>query len=129
MRNWIIFSFFAFISISVIFTPIAKALPQNDLYGSQFRIVSSTATIDCQDHTIIGNALGGAFTINLPLASDCPGKLIAIKRTSSGVNNITIDANGIELIDSAQILILTLQSQSRILQSNGDRWIVIAGLL
>lgn len=114
--------------------------------GSQWWVMSATndlATNKAADITIsgtsilpnIGNGfvgvnLGGAdTTLTLPTAVNHKGEIVVIKRDADGPastgSNLTIDANGSELIDNSLTYIMDLDFESVTLRSNGTKWHII----
>lgn len=72
--------------------------------GSTRSTSSSPDTIATTDanNTILVDASGGAFTVNLPAAATVgAGFTVTIKKVDSSANVVTIDANGSETIDGA----------------------------
>lgn len=114
-----------------------------DIYGNVLRaaggvrssgcsyggIVAKTSTVAVDDsmETILCDATGGSFPVNLPAASTCAGKELDVKKTTSP-NTVTITGNGAELIDGANTLALTTQYSSRRIKSDGTKWHVIASV-
>lgn len=95
-------------------------------FGASIVSKTSTYTATISDYTILGNAVGGAFTINLPAASSCTRRLYNIKKTDASVNAVTIDGNASELIDGALTQSLSLQYSSFTIQSDGTGWWIIS---
>ena len=92
-------------------------------------IVAKTAnyTATVSDYTILCDTTGGGFTITLPAANTCTGRIYVIKKVigNSGANNVTIDGNGAETIDGAATI--TLQCKSSIMiQSDGASWYILS---
>jgi hypothetical protein len=79
------------------------------------------------DHTILCNTTGGGFTITLPAASGCSGRIYVIKKTisNSGANNVTIDGNASETIDNSATISLQCRSSVTI-QSDGSNWWILS---
>ena len=79
------------------------------------------------DYTILCNTTGGGFTITLPAASGCSGRIYVIKKTigNSGVNNVTIDGNASETIDGSATIALQCRS-SVMIQSDGSNWWILS---
>lgn len=70
----------------------------------------------------------GAVVVDLPLCSDMIGRIIYIKDTgfACSANNITITANGIELIDLLNTFILNADGICVQLYSNGVKWHILS---
>lgn len=90
--------------------------------------VTAAYTATALDHTILANAAGGAFTVTLPKAADNKGKILCVKRTNSGANAVTIARQGSDTIDGAATVTLSAQYASRLLQSDGSNWIILASI-
>lgn len=73
---------------------------------------------------IDADSSGGAFTITLPTAASISGKRIAIRKTDSGNNGITIDGNGSETIDGSTTIIIYGQYHAVYLVSDGTNWMI-----
>lgn len=88
-------------------------------------------TIITTDHTIFADATGGAFTITLPTAAssydavNSCGDFYIIKRINTGANVVTVQANGVELIDGANTAPIISQYASITVQSNGTQWFIL----
>lgn len=84
-------------------------------------------TMTESDYTVLCDTSAGGFTISLPAASGCSGRIYVVKKITgnSGTNNITIDPNGSETIDGSTTY--TLQCRSSVMiQSNGANWWILA---
>ena len=69
------------------------------------------------------DATTAAFTVTLPtVASAGDGFIIAIKKTDSSANAVTVDAAGAELIDGATTKVLASQFESVVLYCDGLEW-------
>ena len=84
-------------------------------------------TMTESDYTVLCDTTSGGFTISLPAASGCSGRIYVIKKITgnSGTNNITIDPNGSETIDGATTYALQCRSNV-IIQSDGSNWWILA---
>lgn len=77
---------------------------------------------------IDASASGAAFTVTLPAAATVgDGFVIAVKKTDSSTNAVTIDGNGAETIDGATTLVLDRQYDSIVLRCDGSNWHVVSG--
>jgi hypothetical protein len=82
------------------------------------------------DYTVICDATSSAFTVTLPQAIGCPGRIYIIKKIDSGANAVTVDGSGSEPIDGAATYDLTAQWKYIVLQSTGSAttgWYIIGG--
>lgn len=86
----------------------------------------SPATLITSDYTVRCNAASGAITVNLPAASTHPGGVYVIKKTDSSGNAVTIDGNSSETIDGATTLVLAVQYDGAMIQSDGSNWNILA---
>lgn len=95
--------------------------------GHTRTIVSKTAnyTAVTTDDVILTDATSGAFTITLYAASGNTGKVLTIKKTDSGTNGVTVDANASELIDGQTTYILTNQYDSIDILCDGTGWQIV----
>jgi len=71
---------------------------------------------------------GGAFTLALPAAASAGnGFEIAVKKTDSSANAITIDADGSETIDGAGTVAVSSRYDIAAIRCDGSGWHVVAG--
>ena len=85
------------------------------------RVVQASSNVNAdQNEVLICDAAGGAFTVSLLPMFD--GAMVSVKRVNSGVNAVTIDADGGELIDGAGTLVLSTQYAAVTLWSDGTGW-------
>ncbi len=86
-------------------------------------ITTKTATYTAaEDYTILCST--NSFTINLPAAASCSGRIYVIKNITAATT-ITVDGNGSETIDGATTQTLIVQYQSMMIQSDGSAWYII----
>jgi hypothetical protein len=84
---------------------------------------SANFTADTEDHVYYDvDASGGAITATLPAAASNAGLVIAIEKSDSSANAVTVDANGAELIDGATTQIIGKQHEVMILICDGTGW-------
>lgn len=93
----------------------------NYLLKPSVEVAATTYTATDLDYTILGN---GTFTVNLPDAATVTGKILIVKNIGSGT--ITIDGYDSQTIDGATTEGLATQYDSRIIQSDGSNWYVLA---
>jgi hypothetical protein len=91
-----------------------------------YPVVSKSAayTATATDYTILCTT-GSSYSITLPAASGCPGRIYVIKKMSAA-NTLTIDPNGAETVDGAATLTVTTQYASYTIQSDGSNWVILA---
>lgn len=78
-------------------------------------------------NTILADATSAGFTVTLLAAATAgDGHEIAIKKTDSSTNVVTVDANGSETIDGDLTKLLQSQYDILILRSDGTNWHVIS---
>lgn len=94
---------------------------------NQNKIVTKTTTytVTAADGTIICDGTGGVFTVTLPTAVGCEGRIYRFK--SIHANDITIDGAGSETIDASTTYVLETIYDYVTIQSNGANWIVLNG--
>jgi NADPH-dependent ferric siderophore reductase len=98
---------------------------------SREKVVPTTSktgayTATANDHTILCDATGGAFTVALPAAATAAGRVYAIKKTDAGANAVTIDPSGAETIDGGATKALADQNDSALIICNGTAWFILA---
>jgi hypothetical protein len=87
------------------------------------RAISALATVQDYDDVIVCG--GTTYTVTLPAASGNSGRVLYIKRNSSGT--ITIDGNASETIDGATTLLLSTSLASAVLICDGSNWFSFGG--
>lgn len=106
--------------------PITVTAERDELRRVLGGVSVATKTADytalTTDFIILCDASPGALTITLPPIASNPGLAFRIKKTDSSANNVTVDANGSELIDRALTAVLTTQDESIDVASNGTSW-------
>jgi hypothetical protein len=103
---------------------IATYLAGGGAARGAYRSVTTSGNVVSGDYLILANAAGGAITLNLPPAALVPGRIYVIKRTNSGANTVTVDANGSETIDGALTHVLSPQWNAITIISNGTDWYI-----
>lgn len=107
---------------------LALASPTETRNIRTFATVQGGATstaAGATDHTIIVNPTAAAGTVTLPAAASSTGRIFVVKHANASQNSVTVDANGTELIDGAQTLVLTARQAAQI-QCDGVAWFIIA---
>ncbi len=106
--------------------PIDNALALEQLWTTVSKTANYTIAETDRDKLVRVDATGGAVTIALLAAATAgDGFQVAIKKTDSSGNAVTLDGNGSETIDGATTLALSAQYQVAILISDGTNWHVI----
>jgi hypothetical protein len=88
-----------------------------------YAYVAKTAnyTATSNDYTI--DCTSGTFTVTLPTAVGCSGRIYIIKNTGAGT--ITVGTTSSQTIDGSATQTLSTQYSSYSVQSNGSNWIII----
>lgn len=89
--------------------------------------VTAAYSATALDHTVLGDATAGAFSVTLPDATRNKGKVLVVKKKDASVNAVTIAAAGSDTIQGAASVALSAQWNGRVLQSDGaGTWILLA---
>lgn len=83
------------------------------------------------DHTVLGDATGGAFDLSLPDASTVPGAQFTTKKIDASANAVTTKSAGgtIDGVAASTGVALGTQGQARTFESNGTNWLITGGYL
>lgn len=90
---------------------------------------TNTYTVSLSDRgkTILANASGGAFTVNLPGAATAGNKFkVIIKKIDNSTNAVTIDPAGTEKIDQQTTYLLEDYFDFIEVHSDGSNWHVVS---
>jgi microcystin-dependent protein len=89
---------------------------------------ASYTTVASDNGALINvDASSGNLTINLLAATTAnDGHLLAIKKSDSSSNTVTLDPNSTETIDGATILVLENENDSALIMCDGMNWQVLA---
>jgi len=93
--------------------------------ATEIRTVTVAMTVLITDSTILADATGGAFAVNLPPAATCEGRVYVVKRLNAGANAVTVTPAGAETIDGAATAVLGAQYAVVMLQSDGVNWFIL----
>lgn len=74
---------------------------------------------------IRANATGGSITLTLPAASGVSGKIYLVARISTGLNTVTINGTGGDLLSGAASVLLGAVFGKSMLVSTGTEWIAM----
>lgn len=88
-------------------------------------VTGATTLTAASPTTIRANAAAGAVTVTLPAAASVAGRIFNVKKLDA-VNNVTVAANGAEVIDGTNTKVLSTQYTCLILQSNGTSWDILS---
>ena len=98
------------------------------LDGSSWSPVDKTAAYTALANEFVNAdaASVGAFTVTLPAAASNTGVRIAVKKTDSGANAVTVDGNASETIDGSLTLVLRSENEALYIVSDGTNWQIIS---
>lgn len=92
------------------------------VFGTQ--VLSANYTMQDGDSVLMVSAAGGARAITLLAPAAALGKLIAVRKTEGGANNVTLTpATG--LINGAATLVLTAAAPGAVLASDGTNYFTV----
>lgn len=92
------------------------------VFGTQ--VLSANYTMQEGDSVLMVSAAGGARAITLLAPAAALGKLIAVRKTEGGANNVTLTpATG--LINGAATLVLTAAAPGAVLASDGTNYFTV----
>lgn len=100
-------------------------LPMSSQSLRAIETVTTTATLDATQNTVLADATSGAFTITLPAVATSSNFQYNIKKIDSTANAITIDGNASELIDGSTTKIINTQWDCITLHCDGSAWYII----
>ncbi|MCX6210140.1 MAG: hypothetical protein NTZ59_11765, partial [Bacteroidetes bacterium] len=95
-------------------------------FGTNLSTKTNTYTATETDHTLLADATSGGFTITLPTAATCGGRIYVIKKIDATGNVVTIGTTSSQTIDGVTTKTLNVQNSCMQLQSNGSNWFIIA---
>ena len=104
---------------------IDNSLATEQLWTTVTKTANYTVLESDRDKLILADATSGAITIALLAAATAgDGFQIAIKKTDSSANAVTLDGNSSETIDGNTTLALSNQNEVAVLTCNGTAWYV-----
>jgi hypothetical protein len=104
---------------------IDNALSTEQLWTTVSKSANYTVAETDRDKLILVDATSGAITISLLAAATAgDGFQVAIKKTDSSTNAVTLDGNASETIDGSTTASLSTQNDVAILTCNGTGWYV-----
>ena len=69
-------------------------------------------------------------TVNLPTAADCAGLVVTVKKVGTGVNVVTVDPDGAELIEgAATYAVLDAANDVASFVCDGTAWFLMSAIL
>lgn len=90
-------------------------------------VKTANHTLTGTDSVVLGNAVGGAFTLTLPTAVSIAGRTYTLKKTDSSGNTVTLATTGGQTIDGAASASLSSQYQYMTVASDGSNWMIVGG--
>jgi len=100
-------------------TPLSNL--ETGSFGAAIRTITGATTADITDHTVLADMTTGAYTLTLPAANTCKGRIYVIKKISNDANVLTISPS----IDGSSQTI-TNQYAFYMVQSNGTAYFKIS---
>lgn len=94
--------------------------------AGNIRTVTGTTLLDERHRTVLADAAGAAFDVDLPPAAQAKHRIYTIKRINGGANAVTIDPDGAELIDGAASATLAAQYDGMTIESDGTGWHILS---
>ena len=85
-------------------------------------VKTSGATLSVDEHIILADPSGGAFTLTLPAVSGLAGTIFIIKNSTASTNILTIDGDGSETIDDQTTYTMGTPYASITLICDGSEW-------
>lgn len=92
--------------------------------GLSLTTITSATTLDNTHNVVFCNT--GAYTVTLPAASGCTGRVYKIKNIDTDGDDITIDGNASETINGATTYALEDYNQEITIISDGTNWHIIS---
>jgi hypothetical protein len=94
---------------------------QTTAFAAGYVAKTANYTATASDYTI--DCTSGTFTVTLPTAVGCAGRIYVVKNSGTGV--ITIATTSSQTIDGSATQTLSTQYASLGFQSNGGHWIIV----
>lgn len=85
---------------------------------------TSGTTINAANFTVLVNASSGNYTLNIPTAVGCIGRIYIVKKVDATANTVTITPAGVN-IDGAATKVINTQYAGYAIQSDGANWFII----
>ncbi len=105
-------------------TLVAVGIKTDGALETKVRSVSTTATA-AEEHVILCDANGGAFTVTLPAAASSTGRHYAIKKIDSSINAVLVAGAGFDRIDREIGKALTLENEALTIVCAGSGWFIL----
>ena len=84
-----------------------------------------TDSVLANESTILGGCTLGGTGVNLPSAASSPGRILTLKKVTTGAHNFCGYVSGADTIDGGGSYCLSTQWQYVTIQSDGSNWIII----
>ena len=98
-----------------------SSLEVNGSLSKKVTTITTSATLNATDNTVLCNNAATPITVTLPTAVGILGRLYNIKKGTS-TSDITIDGNASETIDGGTTVVLSDQMDAITLFSDGANW-------
>jgi len=91
------------------------------------RVVNTSGTIDKSDHILLANSANSAFTLQLPLASICIGRVYIIKKIDASGNIVTIGCQGSSnsIDGQSSVNLTTPNAYLQVVSDGATNWYII----
>jgi hypothetical protein len=101
--------------------------PGADAAGGPIAISTKTMnyTVTLFDNVLLADASSGPITFSLPPAATATGRLFYFKKIDSTANPMTIQANGVEVIDGSNTQFTIVQYEEFTIITNGTSWYIL----
>jgi hypothetical protein len=86
---------------------------------------TTTYTALVTDDFIFASASGGAWSLALPSAATCSGKVMGVRKTDATLSAVTIDPNSTETIGGASTTTLNTEGETLYFVSDGTNWQIL----
>ena len=113
---------------------VMKSIPASDISAyvgnglkETVQTISANATLNTANGAqVLLNASGGAFTLTLPANSGEEGRVIKLKKISTGGNAVTIHRAGTDTIDGGHSIVLESDYAAvSLISDGGGKWFII----
>lgn len=105
---------------------LAALFAKNEITASgslPFSSITSGTTLTAENSFVSMDSTGGAFTVTLPPASVCAGRVFKLLKTDTSSNVITVDGNASETIFGKTTVGLVGKNDFISIISNGSNWV------
>ena len=88
-----------------------------------YRKVIANTTLASTDYVVLANATAGAFTLTLPTASTCTGRIYVIGKSDESTNTVTFSP-ALTLTETTTVPSLSFAKKYRVV-SDGSNWVIL----